>query len=229
MYYPCSGFHEKPLEILGSISPNFLYADINVGLEDVENHNMLACGYGLNKFEKLEPTDLHLLVRRTNQDVAFVALSHFERLPEFPDEHSPNQIHLVFTGSEGVSTYETVYKFLKIAPTCLVHIRPGMNVVDNYCEKLALEMEANPADLPEYLLIDEDGCNAESGYYLRTVGRYTPLRFWDCYYGADEGEGICILAVRQPAPVEGELEAILEKLPDGTDCIGMPWTDFQRF
>ncbi len=229
VYYPCSGLHEKPLEILGSLSPNFLYADNGVDFENVQNNKRLSCGYCRINFEDLEPTDLHLIEKRGDERATFVALSHFERLSENSDEHGPNQIHLVFTGGEGVNTYATVYNIRVVAPTCLVHICPGQGFVENYCENLALAMEENLEGLPKYLLIDEAGCNADTQYYLRTVESYTPLRYWNCYNGIDEREGICILAVRQqPAPTEGELEVILEKLPDGTDCIGKPWTDFQE-
>ena len=240
VYYPCSKFHRKPLEILGKLCPNFLYADDGVDRGEVEKvcHEEPPCGYHPVHFEELEPAELHLgdfqFVRRDPPyegiNIQFVAHSHFERLPDFSDAHGPNQIILIFTGGEGVRTYESVYNLRGIAPTCLVHIRPGMAFDRNYCDypkSLADAMGANQADLPKYLLIDEAGCNSSFGDYLRTVVHYTPLRYWTDYRSYFGNSTLYIFAVRQPAPKGDELEGLLQILPDGIDCIDTPWTKFQ--
>ena len=202
VFYPCCGLDGAPVMFLARGCSNFLYADYSIDrdrferecrenpfkgyrcewIRDVDPELLLGTSWqGFNGNYDLIIQQLHF-----ENSNSFVALARFERLEGFDDEHGPEVVRLMFTKSEGIATFDAVFRRRRIAPTAQVHIRAGIGFGGNhhdYMKMLADSLVSNPAGLPEFLLYClMGGLNRFgeiwTGDYLSTVEQYHPLKHW---------------------------------------------------
>lgn len=197
VYYPCSALHGAPVEFLGKTFRHFLYADCSVGRRQFDEalDNAGFKGYRCTVLEDLAPENLfglpwealerqHATFRRGTlpRFDPFIALSRFERLPEYDASHGPEYFDLMFCGSEAIATFKAVFSRRGIAPQCLVHIRAGIGCGGNFPEypnELKKALVENAGGLPAYLFHDRMGSDPECGDYLDLVKKYEPIESWD--------------------------------------------------
>ena len=197
VFYPCSHFDGAPVKFLGRFFSSFLYADRSVSREEFEtaSRDKGFLGYSCIGIEGIEPKLLFgtqkgefMLGPEENRSqppfggkTPFVALARFERLNGFSILHGPDLFHLMFSNSEAVTTYLSVFTRRGFAPKCLVHIRSGIAFGGNYTDYptiLADTVESSQGGLPKHILYDEQGGSTQWGDYLRLVEKYEHLKKW---------------------------------------------------
>lgn len=233
VYYPCSHFHWKPIESVGSICSNFLYADAAVNYEELQEkiREDSIDGYSLIRQEDIRLENLlYGEYQVENQhgfywEMSFAVHFLFRRLSGYKPERNPNYINLVFTDGKGVAIFNSVYASRNISPVCLVYIRcMGLNY-DNYPDLLDRSMNTNPAGLPRFLLVDNIGCAEEmTGHYLPTVAQYRP-RSCERYWSDDHrGDRCHFLSTRKSSQ-----NYFCEPLPNGVRCHNLSWSEAVDF
>lgn len=195
IFYPCSGSHENPIQLLKKLCQRFFYVDHGYSREDLEDcfKDEFISGYELSEAIELSPEAIfgmswnklrYMLEKRHHEyygDVSdpFVILYRFKRLPELSIERGPETFELLFARYEGVETYKYVFARRKIAPLCLVHVAPGGGMGGNYLEysqKLSEAIRSNEGGLPPFIIHEK---NAKRYEYLDIIEeRYEHVRNW---------------------------------------------------
>ena len=194
VFYPCSGMHGRPVELLGSRWQTFVYADYNIDADQLETqcreHGFR--GYDLAElefmpwnslFERPWPAvrrDLDFVAERLGHPMPepFVAFSAWNRQADISDEHGPARFTLWFIRLEAVTVYRELYVRRRVAPRCLVDVCPGLAFGGNYPgyrEALGKALFATRAGLPKHLLHDLDASDISDLPYRRVPGRYEPV------------------------------------------------------
>lgn len=216
VFYPCSGLHGLPVELLGHRWQTFVYADYNIDPKQLE----AACrerefrGYELDELEFLPwntlferpwsavRRDLELVAERDSRPVSepFIAFSSWNLRADFSDQHGPARFTLWFIRLEAVTTYRELYVQRRIAPRCLVDVCPGLAFGGNYPgyrEALAKALLTNPAGLPSHVLHDLDTADFTNLSERATLNRYEPV-------GRYGESGTRSLVLARLKPVEDE-------------------------
>ena len=235
VYYPCSHFHWKPIESVGSICSNYLYADAAVNYEELQENisEDSIDGYSLIRQEDIRLENLLCGEYQVeNQhgfywEMSFAVHFLFRRLPGYQPERNPKYINLVFTDGEGVAIFNSVYASRNISPVCLVYIRcmgHGAGNYDDYPELLDRSMKGNPAGLPRFLLVDNIGCTEDFWGSLPTVAQYIPQcceRYWSDDH---KGDRCHFLGTRK-----SDQNYFYQPLPNGVNCDNLSWSEVVYF
>jgi len=194
VFYPCAGVDGAPVKFLAKRFSSFFCTDYSIDRAAFET----ACkengfrGYRVRAIDDLVVDsvfhgswadiglDYQEGIARVPFDCAdtFVAAAHFERLPDFAEEHGPLRFELMFARCEAIATFLSVFSRRGIAPRCLAYIRSGIGYGGNYQEfplKLEQALRGNPAGLPEFMLYDEMGGDRGCGDFLSLVEDYEPI------------------------------------------------------
>jgi hypothetical protein len=125
-------------------------------------------------------------INRDNDFSPYVALARFERLPDFPTGHGPENINLLFARCEAITTVRSVYNRRKIAPRCLAYVRSGIGFGGNFPDFPKKMCETLRDKLPEYIFYDLVGGDPNRGDYLELIQNYNLVKRWITTKGGRE-------------------------------------------
>lgn len=225
VFYPCSGLHGLPVEVLGHRSQTFVYADYAIDPERLEGQ----CrgpgfrGYDLDELEFLPWNSLferpwatvkrHLDLMAGRHGVAvpepFIAFSSWRRQEDVSDDHGPARFTLWFIRLEAVTAYRELYVQRRVAPSCLVDICPGLAFGGNYPEyrrALSDALFANRAGLPGHLLHDLEAKFSPTPSDRAALDRYDPVGLTGTTVGCS-GNRRLVLARRKKSDAYCSLQA----------------------
>lgn len=200
IFYPCSGKDGAPVKFVGKHFQSFFYADYSIDRDkfvgECESRGFL--GYRVSRIQDLDVcsifgstwNEIGLEFQDTIKKVrfewsprlAFLIAVRFERLPEFPAEHGPQNFDLWFARCEAIATFRAVFVRRHIAPKCLAYIRSGIAFGGNFSDfpvELGRAVSDNPGGLPEFMLYDRMGGRPQCGDYLNLVENYSKVERWD--------------------------------------------------
>ena len=177
VYYPACGFDGKPVKQLAGNYRSFVYADYDVPRDETFRQLTTFAGYypvyvrEVNAGE-LAPNGWHDITQKARHWMArlrdphrtefFALWAIMERSPGFLEGHGPDRFSLLYIGSEGVTTFSSIYSGNNIAPDVIAIVHPGGwggNWTDFEDEdgELAKAVLGNPAGVPTHLLDDARG------------------------------------------------------------------------
>lgn len=204
VFYPCSGLDGAPVRFLAKQFPRFFYADYSIEREQFDN----ACerpgfrGYRLCEICDLDEKAVfgdtweHIgqeyreFINKVQFEWTqpFVAIAHFQRMPEFGQDHGPENFDLMYARCEAIAAYHAVFTRRAVAPKCLAYIRSGIGFGGNYSEfprELNHAVREYGTGTPEFIFYDQLASNPQTGDYLPLVEGYDRIQRWDyrteCY------------------------------------------------
>ena len=197
-YYPCSGTHGAPIKFLLQEGVRyFLLTDYHVTLEQYERdefrgyrrqrqriyppHRFFGVhwkNFKEKSIERLSRVGLHY-------SDPFVVWSVYQRLPNFSDNHGPENFEIIFAQCEAIETYTSIFSARAIVPKYFLHICPGLAFGGNFNEyipELKGALIDNDGGLPEFMLVDElgiDRFNRGQAEYLDLITKkYDRVKSW---------------------------------------------------
>ncbi len=199
VFYPCCGFDGAPVKFLKRFR-NFVYVDYHVSttrfVREAQEHGFR--GYRLDSVADL-PAEAVL-----GESWAELSISHqghlerlplewsthnfgivllgFRRLSDFPVQHGPEHLQILFVCFEAIATLHALFTRRHLTPKVLCAIRPGIALGGNYNDfpkHLDQAIRDNPAGYPSYLLHDGRAGNRSWGDYLPLTREYDSLIAWD--------------------------------------------------
>jgi hypothetical protein len=177
VYYPACRFDGKPVKHLAGNYHSFVPADYGVPRDETFRQLTTFAGYypvyvrEVTK-DELAPKGWHdmtpeahdWMVRfRGPQETEFFALwAIMERSQGFLEEHGPDRFSFLYIGSDGVTTFSSIYSGNNIAPDVIAIVHPGgfggnWTEFENEDCELAQAVLGNRAGVPTYLLNDARG------------------------------------------------------------------------
>lgn len=144
LYYPACGLNGTPIKHLSDFVHSFVYADYWISEEDYLrdlHHGTALLGYRCMHERALQTHDIvptgwrppilpprdqwERLQRQESRAKPFGRWSLWQRLPDFPADHGPECLSLLFFGGEMSALYQGLYNRLEIAPKVIALIQPG--------------------------------------------------------------------------------------------------------
>ena len=172
VYYPACGIDGGPIKHFAKYFPSFVYTDYGYERAAVLQNLDEFIGYKVAfvrdvTIDELGVDDLDLL--RANppnnphtfqlpETSWFCCWAVFERKDDYGDEHGPRRFSLLYSNSDGIAFFKSVYWKQDVAPAMIAIIQPGTGFGGNWTNfedengPLASAVLGNPSGNPMYLL-----------------------------------------------------------------------------
>lgn len=172
VYYPACGFDGDPVKYFASSFQSFVYVDYGYKRSEVESELGKFTGYRVISVRDVTPgdfgvSDISTLRKGTKSEKIttefgeeewFCSWSVHERLDEYGDSHGPKRFSMLYSNSDGVAFFRSIYWSNQASPAMIAIIQPGTGFGGNWTDfenqngPLAKAVMGNPYGTPNLLL-----------------------------------------------------------------------------